>query len=142
MTRSGRGERPAWPEPGDFAAPPTPDDHARWAEADRVARPARLARLRARFEAAGIDTYFGLRREHMRYLTGFTLGEGEEKLAGTSGQFLVGREDLVVLADSRYTIQAHPRTLPGIGPMDRFGAPSWIGVWVRIPGMANSRLST
>jgi hypothetical protein len=42
----------------------------------------------------------------MRYLTGFTLGEGEEKVAGNSGQFLVGAEDVAVLADSRYTIQA------------------------------------
>ncbi|HEX5825146.1 MAG TPA: Xaa-Pro peptidase family protein, partial [Candidatus Limnocylindrales bacterium] len=51
--------------------------------------------------------------EHMRYLTGFTLGEGEEKVAGTSGQFLVGREDLVVLADSRYAIQAHREVADG-----------------------------
>ena len=52
-----------------------------------------------------MDAYFGVRREHMRYLTGFTLGEGEEKVAGNSGQFLVGGEDVAVLADSRYTIQ-------------------------------------
>jgi Xaa-Pro aminopeptidase len=94
------------PEPSDFAAPPTSADRARWAESDEAARPARLARLRARFEAAGIDAYFGLRREHMRYLTGFTLSDGEEKVAGTSGQFLVGLEEVVVLADSRYAIQA------------------------------------
>ena len=42
----------------------------------------------------------------MRYLTGFTLGDGEEKVAGNSGQFLVGGDEVVVLADSRYTIQA------------------------------------
>lgn len=42
----------------------------------------------------------------MRYLTGFTLGDGEERVAGTSGQFLVGAEEVVVLADPRYTIQA------------------------------------
>ena len=94
------------PSPADFAAPPTAADHARWNDADRAARPARLARLRARFDTVGVDAYFGLRREHMRYLTGFTLGDGEEKVAGTSGQFLVGREDVLVLADSRYTIQA------------------------------------
>jgi Xaa-Pro aminopeptidase len=83
-----------------------PADRARWDEADRAARPVRLARLRARFANEGIDAYFGLRREHMRYLTGFALDEGEEKVAGHSGQFLVTPDEVVVLADSRYTIQA------------------------------------
>jgi len=94
------------PVPADFASPPSPEDLARWDEADRSARPARLARLRARFADAGIDAYFGVRREHMRYLTGFTLAEGEETVAGHSGQFLVGADEVVVLTDSRYTIQA------------------------------------
>ena len=76
------------PVPADFGVAPTPADLERWDEADRHARPARLARLRARFATAGVDAYFGVRREHMRYLTGFTLGEGEEKVAGNSGQFL------------------------------------------------------
>ena len=95
----------AWPSPDDFGTPPRPADHQQWAESDRAGRPARLARLRGRFAEAGVDGYFGVRREHMRYLTGFTLGEGEEKVAGNSGQFLVGSEDVAVLADSRYTIQ-------------------------------------
>jgi Xaa-Pro aminopeptidase len=94
------------PEPGDFAPPPTEADRARWIDADRSARPARLARLRARFEAAGIDAYFGLRREHVRYLTGFVLADGEEKVAGTSGHFLVAGDSVLLLADSRYAIQA------------------------------------
>jgi Xaa-Pro aminopeptidase len=98
--------RPDWPTPADFGARPTAAEHRAWEDADRAARPARLARLRARFGEAGIDAYFGVRREHMRYLTGFTLADGEEKVAGTSGQFLVGGEELVMLADSRYTIQA------------------------------------
>jgi Xaa-Pro aminopeptidase len=98
--------RAGLPEPSDFGAPPTPADRARWTDSDEAARPARLARLRARFEGAGIDAYFGLRREHMRYLTGFTLAEGEEKVAGTSGQFLIGVAEVLVLADSRYAIQA------------------------------------
>ena len=96
----------SWPAPADFAAAPTPLDRSRWEEADRAARPDRLARLRARFDEAGVDAYFGVRREHMRYLTGFTLGDGEEKVAGNSGQFVVGVDDVAVLADSRYTIQA------------------------------------
>jgi len=90
----------------DFAPPPTDGQRAAWDEADAAARPARLGRLRARFDDAGIDAYFGVRREHMRYLTGFTLADGEEKVAGNSGQFLVGGDEVVLLADSRYTIQA------------------------------------
>jgi Xaa-Pro aminopeptidase len=94
------------PVPADFAAPPSPAQLRLWAEADRAARPARLARLRARFAEAGVDAYFGVRREHMRYLTGFSLAEGEEKSAGNSGQLLVTGSEIVVLADSRYTVQA------------------------------------
>ena len=57
-------------------------------------------------EAAGVDAYFGVRREHMRYLTGFSLAETETASAGDSGKFLVTAEAVRVLADSRYTIQA------------------------------------
>ena len=98
--------RRAWPDPADFAAAPGAADAARWREADRAARPARLGRVRARFADAGVDAYFGVRRENIRYLTGFELGDGEEKVAGVSGQFLVGGDEVVLLADSRYTIQA------------------------------------
>ena len=100
----------AWPAPADFGLAPTATERARWEEADRAARPARLERLRARFADAGIDAYFGVRREHMRYLTGFTLAEGEEKSAKESGQFLVGGDEVAILADSRYTIQARRET--------------------------------
>ncbi|MGK2850452.1 MAG: M24 family metallopeptidase [Candidatus Limnocylindrales bacterium] len=103
---------PSLPAPDDFAAPPTVDQRRAWQDVDRAARPARIARLRDRLADAGVDAYFGVRPEHMRYLTGFTLGDGEEKVAGTSGQFLVGAEEVVVLADPRYTIQAH-REAPG-----------------------------
>jgi Xaa-Pro aminopeptidase len=101
MAASGGG----LPLPGDFAEPPGPGQLRAWEEADRAARPARLARLRARFDEAGVDAYFGVRREHMRYLTGFTLADGEEKSAGNSGQLLVSASEVVVLADSRYTVQ-------------------------------------
>ena len=93
------------PQPADFDGRPEDAARKRWAEADRAARPARLHRVRERFAAAGVEAYFGVRREHMRYLTGFALADGEEKVAGVSGQFLVGGEEVVVLADSRYTIQ-------------------------------------
>lgn len=96
----------ALPSPGDFRAAPTAEDRARWREADGAARPARLARLRARFADAGVDAYFAVRREHARYLTGFALEDGEEKVAGTSGQVLVGGSETLLLADSRYAIQA------------------------------------
>ncbi len=102
MTR----RRATWPSPADFASPPTPAQLTEWEGLDRLARPARLGRLRARMADAGVDAYFGVRPEHMRYLTGFRLGVGEDKVAGQSGQFLVGGEEVVVLADSRYTIQA------------------------------------
>jgi Xaa-Pro aminopeptidase len=95
-----------WPVPADFAPPPSATQLAGWMAADQASRPARIERLRARFAEAGVDAYFGVRREHMRYITGFTLGEGEEKVAGDSGRFVVGGDEVIVLADSRYTIQA------------------------------------
>ena len=94
------------PVAADFAPPPAPADLARWNEADRAARPGRLARLRERFEGTGVDAYFAVRPEHSRYLSGFVLGDGEDRVAGHSGQILVGRDEVIVLADSRYTIQA------------------------------------
>ena len=100
------------PVPADFAAPPSVARRRGWEEADRSARPARLARLRARLAEAGVDAYFGLGREELRYLTGIALAEGEEKVAGHSGRFLVSGEAVVVLADSRYALQAR-REAPG-----------------------------
>lgn len=97
---------PSWPVPADFAVPPSAAQRLAWSDADRAARPSRLARLRARFEAAGVDAYFGVRPEHARYLTGFALGDGEEKVAGDSGKFLVTGDEVVLLADTRYTVQA------------------------------------
>ena len=104
MTTSGSDR--GWPHPTDFAAPPTRSDLARWDEADRAARPARLNRLRERLAREGVDAYFGVRREHMRYLTGFSIAETETSSAGDSGKFLVTADASLILADSRYTIQA------------------------------------
>ena len=104
--------RAAWPHPADFAAPPTRDQLNRWLDADRAARPARLARLRERMAAGGVDGYFGVRREHMRYLTGFSIAENEVMSAGDSGKFLVTGDAVHLLADSRYTLQAQ-RQAPG-----------------------------
>ncbi len=88
------------------AGAPSPDDLARWSEADAAARPVRLARIRERMAREAVDAYLGVSRENTRYLTGFVLGEGEEKSAGDSGRFLISHDDLVVLADSRYREQA------------------------------------
>lgn len=94
------------PVPADFAPPPDAAARRRWAEADDAHRPHRLAALRERLAADGLDGYLGVRREHIRWVTGMVLGEGEEKVAGHSGQFLVTGDRLLVFADSRYTIQA------------------------------------
>ncbi len=102
----------ALPHPADFPAPPGDADRARWAEADALARPARLRRLRERMAAAGVDAYFGVRPEHMRYLTGFSLDDGEDRVAGNSGRFFVSADQLIVLADSRYRLQAEAQA-PG-----------------------------
>jgi Xaa-Pro aminopeptidase len=124
------------PAPGDFAPPPTAADHARWAEADLVARPARVDRLRSRFAEHGVDAYFGTRRENSRYLTGFVLGDGEEKVAGHSGQFLVAGDEIVVLADSRYEIQAALEA-PGARVLDAgYDLP---GVWPALTESVGAR---
>ena len=87
-------------------APPLPGDTERWRAADAAARPERLRRFRDRLSAEAVDAYFGVRRENTRYLTGFELAAGEEAVAGVSGQFLVSADEIVVLADSRYRVQA------------------------------------
>ena len=43
------------PTPSDFAAPPSPAVLAGWLDADRQARPTRLAALRERMAREGID---------------------------------------------------------------------------------------
>jgi len=93
-----------WPHPADFAAPPTSADLARWDEADRAARPRRLDALRDRMTREGVDGYFGVRWEHMRYLTGLPFDEGEVTGSGDSGKFLITGTESIVLADSRYTL--------------------------------------
>jgi Xaa-Pro aminopeptidase len=124
------------PVPADFTPPPTTAQLAAWEAADRAARPARLDRLRARFADAGVDAYFGVRREHMRYLTGFSLADGEEKVAGTSGQFLVGTQEVAVLADSRYTIQVR-REVPDAHVFEAYN--DLPGRWLGLVGSVGAR---
>jgi Xaa-Pro aminopeptidase/Xaa-Pro dipeptidase len=96
----------ALPTPADFAPPPDERRLRAWAWSDGAARPGRLERVRRRLVEGGFDAYLGIRPEHMRYLTGFTLRNGEEMVSGDSGKFLVGLEEVVVFSDSRYAIQA------------------------------------
>lgn len=88
------------------AAAPSAQDRQRWQQADREARPVRQQRLRESLAEQGIDAYFGLRPENARYLTGFVLADGEEKVSGLSGRFFVSADETVLLADSRYRLQA------------------------------------
>ena len=53
-----------------------------------------------------MDAYFGIASEHMRYLTGFALDDGEDRVSGHSGRFIVSGDEVIVLADSRYRLQA------------------------------------
>ncbi len=85
---------------------PGAGDIEHWLVADAIARAARLDRLRVRLSGEGVDAYFGVRPEDTRYLTGFALRAGEDQVAGASGQFLVSADETVVLADSRYRVQA------------------------------------
>lgn len=87
-------------------AAPSAAERERWRAADEEARPTRLTRLRETLASAGLDAYLGLKPENARYLTGFVLGDGEEKVCGASGRFLVSADETVVVADSRYRLQA------------------------------------
>jgi Xaa-Pro aminopeptidase len=53
-----------------------------------------------------VDGYLAVRPENARYLTGFALRDGEEKVAGTSGHVLVTLERVVLFVDPRYEEQA------------------------------------
>ena len=117
------------PVPADFAAPPTAATRRRWVEADRAHRPQRLAKLRAKMAEEGVGAYFGVRQEHMRWLTGFTLRPGEKASAGHSGEFLVGPETVILVADSRYTIQARREAPDAV--LDEIGQ-DFPAAWARL----------
>jgi Xaa-Pro aminopeptidase len=124
------------PTPGDFAAAPDAGTRARWLEADREHRPARLARLRNRLAGEGMDAYFGAKPEHMRWLTGFTLADGEEKVAGHSGQFLVGVDRVTLVTDSRYTVQARREVSDAVVDEIGYDLPA---AWPRLLGELGAR---
>jgi Xaa-Pro aminopeptidase len=72
----------------------------------------------------------------MRWLTGFTLADGEEKVAGHSGQFLVGPDGVVVVTDSRYTVQARREAPDAL--VDEIGY-DLAAHWQRLAGNAGAR---
>jgi Xaa-Pro aminopeptidase len=84
----------------------------------------------------GVDAWFGVRAEHMRWLTGFTLGPGEKPSAGHSGEFLVSADAMTVLVDSRYAIQAR-REAPDAA-VDEIGY-DLAGAWARLVGAVGAR---
>jgi Xaa-Pro aminopeptidase len=124
------------PVPGDFAPAPDATTRARWLEADRAARPLRLARLRERMAHEGVDAWFGVRPEHMRWLTGFALRPGEKPSAAHSGEFLVGESSVTLLVDSRYSIQARRQAPDAI--VDEIGY-DLAGAWARLVGGVGAR---
>ena len=67
---------------------------------------ARLAALRALLDGHGLDAILVSRSANKRYFSGFRLGHGEEATSGFSGTLLVTRDATMILADSRYTVQA------------------------------------
>jgi Xaa-Pro aminopeptidase len=85
---------------------PSNADRDRWQKADLEARPRRLRALREALARKSLDAYFGLRPENARYLTGFVLADGEEKVCGSSGRFFVSADESAVVVDSRYRVQA------------------------------------
>jgi Xaa-Pro aminopeptidase/Xaa-Pro dipeptidase len=118
---------------------PTAADLERWRAADDEARPRRLERLRATLAGQGLDAYFGVRPENARYLTGFVLRDGEEKVSGASGRFLVSTDETVVLADSRYRLQASEQC-PGsrVAELDGDVVEAWPGLLASLRSIASA----
>ena len=98
--------RTSLPLPEEFASAPTAQDLDRWRDADHAAGPARLAALRARAAEERLDALLLTSHADARYFSGMEFGPNEEPVAGSSGWLLVSGDDLAVLVDSRYTVQA------------------------------------
>lgn len=125
----------AVPSPDAFSPAPTAQDLERWREADGAARPERLAQLRARLLAEPLDAVLLTSHADARYFSGMEFGPNEEPVAGASGWLLISGDDLAVLVDSRYTVQAR-REAPLATPLD-YGsdAGETIGGWLLAHGV-------
>lgn len=125
------------PVPSDFAAPPGQADLQRWSDADVAARPARIAALRARARAEGLDALLLTSHADARYFSGICFGPNEEPTAGVSGWTLISADAFAIFADSRYTVQARREAAiataldPGSDP----GAA--IAAWAKAHGVRN-----
>lgn len=98
--------RTALPTVDEFAPAPTTSDLERWRAADRAALPDRLATLRARLAAENLEAVLLTSHADARYFTGMEFGPNEEPVAGSSGWLLVTADEIALLVDSRYAVQA------------------------------------
>lgn len=124
-----------FPCPSDFSAPPHERDFERWSEADASARPGRLAALRARADAEGLDALLLTSHADARYFSGICFGPNEEPTAGVSGWLLISADAFAIFADSRYTVQAR-REAPLATPLDPGSDPgAVIAAWATAHGV-------
>jgi len=125
------------PVPSDFAAPPSQADLQRWSDADAAARPARIAALRARARAEGLDALLLTSHADARYFSGICFGPNEEPTAGVSGWILISSDAFAIFADSRYTVQAR-REAALATPLDPGSDPgAAIAAWAKAHGVRN-----
>ncbi|RLT56959.1 MAG: aminopeptidase P family protein [Chloroflexi bacterium] len=125
------------PVPSDFAAPPSRADLQRWSDADAAARPDRIAALRARARAEGLDALLLTSHADARYFSGICFGPNEEPTAGVSGWILISSDAFAIFADSRYTVQAR-REAALATPLDPGSDPgAAIAAWAKTHGVRN-----
>ena len=125
------------PVPSDFAAPPSQADLQRWSDADAAARPDRIAALRARARAEGLDALLLTSHADARYFSGICFGPNEEPTAGVSGWILISSDVFAIFADSRYTVQAR-REAALATPLDPGSDPgAAIAAWAKTHGVRN-----
>ena len=123
------------PVPSDFAAPPSQADVQRWSDADAAARPDRIAALRARARAEGLDALLLTSHADARYFSGICFGPNEEPTAGVSGWILISADAFAIFADSRYTVQAR-REAALATPLDPGSDPgAAIAAWAKAHGI-------
>ena len=127
--------RTTLPSAEEFAAAPSRRDLERWRAADQAARPQRLAQLRVRAAAEGLDALLLTAHADARYFAGMEFGPNEEPVAGSSGWLLITADECAVLVDSRYSVQAR-REAPGFATLD-YGSDvgETIGGWLAARGV-------